>query len=546
MFLAMEDEYRDHRSIPSFKDLRLVPGACAAWVASWWATSGLLSLKAVIGIAVVLGLSALCLVVWKRREELALPRPRHRLFPAGSLRLSIALVSVVAAGAALLGIQARLSYDTDPFHEALASRHTLECDVEIIGYPRAHNRGSSLATKDMTFPARTVRLHLKDGRAVVSSVELRIRGKGMAAFQRGDHLRVRVKALPRQRLPPPVAGEVRVIRLIHRQPADGANSVPAAIRTHTQILLAEAPLAARGLIPGLAMGDRSALSQGLNEAMRVASLSHLSAISGMHIAVVMAAVVGLVPGRGALRLGTMLMALGIIVLLAGPTASVLRSVTMASVGAWGLAMRRSGQAVAALSAAVIVMLYGDPWNAHSYSFALSALATAGVVTHGRHWQEWGSAHLRSNTLPGRIARACHSVVVIPIAAQLWVMPVLILMEPEVPLWGVMANVAVSPVVAPLTILSLLICLSAPLWPQLAEGLLYWAEPLCTWVDTVARTVASMPGARMAWIDGADGALLWCLLCGIVACGIKVVGRVGNWTTTRASPSNTERGDHGAT
>lgn len=495
--------------------------------------------RGALSMACLLCVAGGLLMIWRRYDDTQRPQPRHRLIPAGSLRVSLALVCVAAAGACVLAVQARGLYEADPFHSALATRHTLECEVKIIGYPRAFNRGSSLGSKHVTLPARTVRLHLEDGTVLASSVEVRLSGKGMMAFQRGDLLGVRVKTAPRQRLPDPVAAEVQVTRLISRTPAQGLAAIPARIRADTHVLVSDASSHTRGLIPGLAMGDRSALPQSLNEAMRAASLSHLSAISGMHIAVLLAAVAVVVPGRGILRVGAILSALGAIIVIAGPTPSVLRAVTMASIGVWGLASRRPGQGLMSLAVAGIVMLYADPWNARSFSFALSMMATAGVVTHGQRWQEWARHHLRGDTALGKAARALHAMVSVPLAAQLWVMPVVILMEPQVPLWGVGANVAVSPVVAPLTIVSLAVCVSAPLWPSVADACVQLAEPLAGWVNVVARSAAMLPGAQLPWIDGVDGALLWCIMLIGVGGGIKVVARMGHWKTQVASGHATQ-------
>lgn len=533
-------------TLPPFVDMRLMPSALTVWLGCWWGTGGTLRMSHAWGVALLLTLSAAALILWRRHEDTHKPQPRHRLLPSGSLRLSLAVVGVATAGACLLSAHARAAYDADPFHEAFASRHTLDIEVEIIGFPRAHARGSSVARSDITLPARTLSLHREDGRALASSVEVRIRGRGLMSLQRGDHLRVRVKPVARQRVPAPVAAEMQLLRLVSRQPAHGVAALSAGIRADTHVLLADSPAHTRGLIPGLAMGDRSAMPLSLTEAMRTASLSHLSAISGMHIAVLVGIVTFIVPGRGILRIGALAAALTAILLIAGPTPSVLRSVTMAGIGAWGLISRRSSQGLSALMIAAIIMLYADPWNARSVSFSLSIMATMGVVIHGKRWQEWAKKCLRRDTIGGRIARMLHALLSVPLAAQIWVMPVIVLIQPQLPLWGVGANAVVSPIVAPLTVLSLAVCVSAPLWPGLSELLAHMAEPLCAWVDTVARGTAALPGASLSWPEGIDGALLWCVLLLGVSGGIKVAARVGHWRAAQSPALTIDRGEHGAT
>lgn len=531
-----EAEHAGQR-MPTFLDMRLLPPTVSAWALSWWATGGNLSWSGVLLGALGLCAAAAAFTLWQRWEQGRRPQPRHSLLPSASVRLTLAVSFIAAAGALLLSHNARAAFDGDPFRAALASHHTVDCEVEITGYPRARGAGSSTQSP-VTLPARTLSIYDEEGRALASSVEIRLRGKGVGALQRGDHLRVRVTAAPRQRLPPPVAAEVTLLRLISRHPAEGVAALPAKIRSHTQVLLHETTPHTRGLIPGLAMGDRSGLTPRLNEAMRAASLSHLSAISGMHIAVVLGAMTLIVPGRGLLRVSAVIVTLGVIVLLAGPTASVLRSVTMAGVGLWGLIARRPGQALTGLSAVSLALLYGDPWNGRSYAFALSVLATAGVVTLGQRWQVWARKHLRGDTIPGSIARTLHGLLAVPLAAQLWATPVLLMMDPHVPLWGVVANVLVAPVLAPATILALGVCLSAPLSPAFAQALIVVAEPLCAWIAEVALRVAALPSARLPWLEGIDGALLWIVCVLSLWGGIKVVARMGHWKTRPTRPRET--------
>ena len=50
---------------------------------------------------------------------------------------------------------------------------------------------------------------------------------------------------------------------------------------------------ARGLVPGVAVGDTSRLDPELDEAMRTTSLTHVTAVSGGHFVIVVACVAGL-------------------------------------------------------------------------------------------------------------------------------------------------------------------------------------------------------------------------------------------------------------
>ncbi|RII95116.1 ComEC/Rec2 family competence protein, partial [Clavibacter nebraskensis] len=74
-----------------------------------------------------------------------------------------------------------------------------------------------------------------------------------------------------------------------------------------------------------------------------------------------------------------LAALDAFVILVTPQPSVLRAAVMAAVLIVSTASGRPSRGLPALSAAVVALLTGDPWLARDLGFALSVLATAGLL-----------------------------------------------------------------------------------------------------------------------------------------------------------------------
>ena len=260
----------------------------------------------------------------------------------------------------------------------------------------------------------------------------------------------------------------------------------AAIDTALTALLATKPAHASGLIPGVVLGDDSRLTDELRQAMKVTGLTHLVAVSGGHISVLMSVVV-LCIGRRRPLLTAIVTALSIagLVVLVGPEASVLRAVGMSIPMLVALAVGRGSQATPSLSVAVVGMALIDPWVATSYGFLLSASATAGIV--------WIGGPLRRH-LARFTGSTAAELMAIPLAAQLACLPVLALFATQGSVWGVLANVAVAPVVAPLTIFGLLTAVFAPWVPVLAAVAVVPAQMVTWWIDVVARTIALWPGS----------------------------------------------------
>ncbi|GAA1737381.1 ComEC/Rec2 family competence protein [Microbacterium paludicola] len=273
------------------------------------------------------------------------------------------------------------------------------------------------------------------------------------------------------------------------------------------------------LLPGLAVGDTRAVTDELDAQMKATSLSHLTAVSGANCALVVGIAFGAAAlcgaSRGA-RIGLAAAALGGFVVLVTPEPSVIRAGTMAMIALLALALGRVGAGISLLSLAATVLLIGDPWLATSYGFALSVVATGSLLLLARP-----IARGLSRWLPLPLAAALS----VPLAAQLACGPVLVLLAPEVPLYGVVANLLAGPAAPIVTIVGLAACLAAPI-PVLADGLAAIAWIPSAWIAATAQTLAAMPGGQLAWVPGLAGALLLALLGAAAGVMIARAGRAG--------------------
>src|SRR5690606_29747553 len=142
--------------------------------------------------------------------------------------------------------------------------------------------------------------------------------------------------------------------------------------------------------------------------------------------------------------------------------SVLRAtamgvVALAAVGRGGA----GGRAIRHLCVAMLALLVVDPWLARSVGFALSVLATGGIIWWGGTWAE------RLSWLPRVIAEA----VAVPLAAQVATQPVVAALSGQVSIVGLLANAVAGPLVGPATVAGFAaagLSLVHP-WPAAAAG-----------------------------------------------------------------------------
>lgn len=262
---------------------------------------------------------------------------------------------------------------------------------------------------------------------------------------------------------------------------------------------------ADALVAGIAIGNTNGLSFALKSAMQTTGLTHLTAVSGANCVIVAGLVFWLLSRTRATRLARGLITLAtlaVYVLVVGQQPSVLRAATMF---AFAMLPRLFGwriHAIDSLSLAVIALLFADPWLAIDYGFALSALATLGLITGQKPIARQLSARL-GKRLPTWLIGA--SAVVL--SAQLLCLPLILVLSGALPTYTLLANLMVEPLIAPITVLGILaVALAAPL-PLAATALGWLASVPASWVAATAHWFAELPLSRLDWLPGWSGVVL---------------------------------------
>lgn len=255
---------------------------------------------------------------------------------------------------------------------------------------------------------------------------------------------------------------------------------------------------AKGLVAGLAIGERGAISEELAGQMKDLSLTHLVAVSGANLAIVAAAVFFLLAQLGLSRnwrFALSYLAMFGYVLLVGPESSVLRAATMASFVMAGLWIGRRVSPLRMLAWAVLFLLLVDPGLAVDFGFGLSVFATSGLLVLATKIFEKFDGKVHPFIALGLAAT---------FAAQLYTMPILLILQPSIPVYSVVANLIVEPVVAPVTVLGITAAVFSGFLPVVTQ-ILTWLASLGTWwIVFVSQGLSQLPMTRIPFVPGATG------------------------------------------
>ena len=477
-------------------DLRMVPAALAVWVAAWLLTGPGVAWSGPTTWAAAALVGAACLataVVAGPGHRVTGPAVPHAAFAAACVLAVTASAHVQLTGRA-------------PLADLAEQRVTVTLTGAVASQPEPFSFApgpSGTGQHRWVLAARTV-----DARGVVSAARAHVQVLSSTAPRYGATVTVSGALRPAD---PGAADTARLT-------ADGAREIRAPpwglrlLDTHRAALLEVTdplPGQARGLVPGAAIGDTTRLPDELAEEMRTTGLTHITAVSGGHFAVVVAVLTFLCSVARlprAVRVLVVAFASFVFVVLVRPEPAVLRAAAMAAFTLTGIALGRTAPSLPALTASVVGLLVVDPWLARSFGFALSAAATAGLV-------------LLAAPLAARLApwtgEAAAFALAVPLAAQAACGPVLVLLDPSVSTVSVLANLLAAPALLPATVLGLVATVLAPWLPVLA-GLVAWTAGGATWwIAAVAHRCAALPGALVPWLDGPPGALLLAVLTGAV-------------------------------
>lgn len=458
-------------------DLRLVPPTATLWLSCWCAVSGIGWLLPGASVAVTLA------------AVVALALRRSRWVP------SIVAALVLASAGLVSGAVHQHGLSNSQTAQLAQQRAFVEVELKLTQDFRASGDG-----------ARGVLWTVAQVREVSG---------------RGAQHRERVPVVVIARLDPaladgvsvPVGSTVNASGLL--EPADPGQNVAGVLRLRSTPIVehgppwtyvavervrsslrdavAHRPKEQRALVPALVLGDTSAMDPALREQFVRTGLTHLTAVSGANLSILLAFVLSLSRGLGLRGRGLRVLAIVTVVVfvaLCRSEPSVLRAaamglVTLAALGSGA----RGGKAVRHLCTAAIALLLVDPSMSRSLGFALSVLACLGIVVFAGAWARGMAAWL-----PLWMAES----IAVPMAAQVFTQPLIARISGQVSLASLPANMAAGPFVAPATVAGFAAAGLGLFWPWAAQ-LAGRVAALCAQGIIVTASLGSaLPGAAIVW------------------------------------------------
>lgn len=253
---------------------------------------------------------------------------------------------------------------------------------------------------------------------------------------------------------------------------------------------------ALSLLAAFSVGEKRGFSQELKEVYSDAGVSHLLALSGLHLGLFYMVVVTLLGFAGGSRkwyIARELLALLLLwffAFVAGLTPSIVRAAVLFSLVSVGRCLRRDSSSLNSLAFAAMVMLLFSPRLLFDISFQLSFSAVLAIIL----LTPWINELLGCNK-HGRLYRSLVSLLAVSFSAQVGVLPFVWYYFGTFPLYFLFANLLLVPLATVLMtlVVQLWVTVPVPLVQQCIAWLLSW---LLAFMNGVVEFVASLPAASV--------------------------------------------------
>ena len=265
----------------------------------------------------------------------------------------------------------------------------------------------------------------------------------------------------------------------------------------------------------LLIGQRDNLPAELRENFRGTGTSHLLAISGLHVGVVLvltlAASAFLLGRKGPYFLLVPLLALWGYAALSGLSPSVVRAAIMGTVYLVAVAAGRPRNVFPVLALAAAIMAGLDPKILRNLSFQLSFAAVAGIALLAPPITDWLQEKLKltheHRGFARSIARGAILSAVVSLAATLATLPLVAFHFQQMPTLGIPATVLALPALPPILLTTGLTKAADTIHPAIGQVIGWTAYVPITYLTSLIQAFAAIPGGLIE-IPRFSGLLVW--------------------------------------
>lgn len=251
------------------------------------------------------------------------------------------------------------------------------------------------------------------------------------------------------------------------------------------------------LTSAITIGHKASLKGSTKQYFSASGASHLLAVSGLHVGIIYAAISLLLTPLRRFKKGQHIDQLLVVLLLwgyaflCGFPPSIVRAVTMFSVGALGVITKQKSQSINNVCFTAFIMLLYNPHYLFDMGFQLSFSAVIGILIY----VESRKSKVKSQCkITNRLLTWVKDMCGISLVAQLATLPLILYYFGTFPTYFLLTNLAIIPLGTLLVYACVVLFMVSPL------GIGSWLEAPIAWLANgmhfITQFISTMPGAQL--------------------------------------------------
>ena len=232
------------------------------------------------------------------------------------------------------------------------------------------------------------------------------------------------------------------------------------------------------IVKGLILGDTTALEEELKEKFQIANISHVLAVSGMHIIYIIMGIEIVLKKWIGKRHVKYVVIIGLLfyMVLTGYTSSIVRAGIMGIMGILAFLVYRKNDIWTSIAISLGIILIQNPYAITGVGLQLSYLGTIGIILFNKNIKQFldNIKWIKNNIQIKRSKRISKTVenlkdmISVTLSAQIMILPIMVYHFNMIGIYFVITNILVSIIIGPIMFLSIIFIFSSCIHLQISQ------------------------------------------------------------------------------
>lgn len=232
------------------------------------------------------------------------------------------------------------------------------------------------------------------------------------------------------------------------------------------------------IVKGLILGDTTTLEEELKEKFQIANISHVLAVSGMHIVYIVIGIEVIFKKLLGKRPVKYVIIFGLVFYMSitGFTSSIVRAGIMGMMNIFAFLVYRKNDIWTSIAISLGIILIQNPYAITGVGLQLSYLGTIGIILFNKNIRQYldnikwirNNIRIKRSKRISKIIEKLKDMISVTLSAQLMILPIMLYHFNMIGIYFVITNILVSIMIGPIMFLSIIFIFSTFIHLQISQ------------------------------------------------------------------------------